>query len=440
MTSQAPALSGAPSGSLPAHRAQAPGRWRGAASLAVLLVMLFAMTVMVAYANRALIFEQRTSANQYRATLAFEAAESGLEWAIALLNRGGSVDAACAPVDAASGVPFRERMLTIDVDTAAIATAGRSAACTNVAGTVACDCPDAGDPAPADPGVSAYVPTHRVSFEATGQPGTVRVVSEGCTSAAQPCVAGAAETADGTARVETVVGLVSALARPPVAAVTAKGNINASDDFVAINADSLAGGITYDAGGTITVEAGSAISAPGTPAQASTVAQDRAFRDSANNPISDEAMFVRIFGMSKATFQSMPGVKVVNCAGTCDGADLVDATEGGAQQLLWLQGGLDVNSSVAIGSLNRPLLVVVDGTVRLRGGASFFGLLYSTAATWNNGSSGSGGVLRGAAVAEGDFTASGEQVFQYDAFVLDQLATRTGVFTRVPGSWRDRGN
>ncbi len=72
---------------------------RGAASLAVTLLLLFSVTLAVFFANRSLIFEQKTSANQLRATVAFEAAEAGLEWAIAQINDPPVLQAApsCAP-------------------------------------------------------------------------------------------------------------------------------------------------------------------------------------------------------------------------------------------------------------------------------------------------------------------------------------------------------
>ena len=61
---------------------------RGAVALVVALVLLFGMTLIAFFANRTMIFEQRTSANQYRYTKAFEVADAGIEWAIARLNDG----------------------------------------------------------------------------------------------------------------------------------------------------------------------------------------------------------------------------------------------------------------------------------------------------------------------------------------------------------------
>ena len=46
---------------------------RGAATLIVVMLLFFIMSMVAAYTSRNLIFEQRTSANQYRSSQAFEA-------------------------------------------------------------------------------------------------------------------------------------------------------------------------------------------------------------------------------------------------------------------------------------------------------------------------------------------------------------------------------
>ena len=56
-----------------------PGsRQRGAATLIVVMILFFVMTLVAAYTNRSLIFEQRTSANQYRSTQSLEIADAGM--------------------------------------------------------------------------------------------------------------------------------------------------------------------------------------------------------------------------------------------------------------------------------------------------------------------------------------------------------------------------
>ena len=76
------------------------------------MVLSFVLLLTAAYANRNLIFEQHTSVNQYRSTQAFEAAEAGLEWAVALLN-GGRVDDACVETGNSTGFSFRQRYFVV---------------------------------------------------------------------------------------------------------------------------------------------------------------------------------------------------------------------------------------------------------------------------------------------------------------------------------------
>lgn len=83
---------------------------RGAASLIVVMLLFFVLSLTAAYTSRNLIFEQKTSANQSRSTAAFEAAEAGIEWTLAMLN-GGTVSNACA--NQAGGASFQQRYVAI---------------------------------------------------------------------------------------------------------------------------------------------------------------------------------------------------------------------------------------------------------------------------------------------------------------------------------------
>ena len=77
-------------------RTSHPRAQRGAATLIVVMLLFFIVSLVAAYAGRNLIFEQKTSANQYRATQAFEAADAGLEWALAVPStEGGWTPLAC---------------------------------------------------------------------------------------------------------------------------------------------------------------------------------------------------------------------------------------------------------------------------------------------------------------------------------------------------------
>jgi Tfp pilus assembly protein PilX len=68
--------------SLPTQRS----RRCGAAALIVALLLTLAMLLLAAFTHRNLVLEQRSAAQQQRATQAFGATEAGLEWALARLN------------------------------------------------------------------------------------------------------------------------------------------------------------------------------------------------------------------------------------------------------------------------------------------------------------------------------------------------------------------
>ena len=105
----------------------------------------FILAMVTAYAGRNLIFEQRTSINNQRATQAFEMAEAGLEFAVGLLS-GGRVDDRCQPTASTAEVTFRQRHFA-NVDgtfTFSPAQANLRPTCMMLAGGPSCSCPGAG--------------------------------------------------------------------------------------------------------------------------------------------------------------------------------------------------------------------------------------------------------------------------------------------------------
>ena len=54
------------------------GRSRGIAALGVVMVLFFILAMVGAYTNRNLVFEQRTSANSYRAARSLAAADAAI--------------------------------------------------------------------------------------------------------------------------------------------------------------------------------------------------------------------------------------------------------------------------------------------------------------------------------------------------------------------------
>ena len=397
---------------------------QGAASLALIMVWLVAASLVVLYANRALIFEQRASANQVRSAQAFEAAEAGIEWALALLSHPGPVDSQCRPTDASGARTLRERLLQVDGATGRVSAGPAQAGCGRAAGgTWQCSCPGSGGPAwpPGDTAATAF----SLRVEAGQRAGSFGLVAAGCANATDPC---ASSPADAHAQVSTVVASLPLLAQPPAAAVMAGGSVELGAGTQVSNDDAASGGVTAAAGGAVTLDAATQLlSLPGRPGTASISADDASLQD--------VALFTRVLGLAPSTYRDLPAVKRLDCGSACRSRDISAAWAGGRQAVLWVDGGLDLDADLPLGTAEAPLLLVVDGPLRLTGAQEPWGLVMARSVAWQHAG---GGIarLRGALLAQGDMALAGGVHVMFDAGVLQRLG-RLGSFVRVPGAWHD---
>lgn len=153
-------------------------------------------------------------------------------------------------------------------------------------------------------------------------------------------------------------------------------------------------------------------------------------RDPAQSP---DAFFVQHFGLGKAAWAAQPVVQRLACSGDC-GAALAAALGAGTQRpLVQVDGDLSLRGPLALGTPQRPVLIVVTGRLQLEGAVSLQGLVYAAEVAWTAPAA----PLRGALLAEGSAAGSGPLDVAHDAALLELLRTRQGSFIRVPGSWRD---
>ena len=397
---------------------------QGLASLGIVVVLLVAASLVVLYANRVLIFEQRASANQVRSAQAFEAAEAGIEWALALLSHPGPLDGQCRPTDASGARTLRERLLLVDAGTGRVSAGPAQAGCTRSAGGPwQCSCPDNGGPAwpPGEPAANAF----NLRVEAGQRAGSFGLVAAGCANATGPCAPG---TADAQAQVGIVLASLPLLAHPPGAALMAGGSIELGAGTLLSNTEPASGGVTAAAGGTISRDpAAQLISLPGRPGPASIVADDASLQEA--------PLFTQVLGLAPATYRDLPGVKVLDCGAGCRSRDISAAWASGRQPVLWVDGGLTLDADVPLGSAESPLLLVVDGPLRLIGAQEPWGLVLARSVAWDHAG---GGIarLRGALVAQDGVALAGGVQLMFDAGVLAKLA-QLGTFVRVPGAWHD---
>lgn len=393
-------------------------RQRGAAALIVVLGLMAVLALGTLHAHRGLLLESRMSANQARATMAFEAAEAGLEWAAAQLNHPARIAEDCRP-GATETDSFRKRMLDATPEglVARHATDGgpMRAACVRDEGRWACHCPadGVGSP-PASP--DAEAPAFVVEIHPDARPGIVRVVSRGRASRHTE------------ARVEALHALRPAVAALPAAAVTAQGSIDAGVATL-VNEDPLSGGLVAHAGGVIQASAAQVVTTAGSATAGAVVDADAALA-------SDTAVrrFARTFGLPPTAWARQPGAVSLACGSGCANELVRAAGPDGEYTMVLLRGDAVLSGSIEIGQADRPVALVVQGRLMLDGPVRIHGFVFADGVTWQGTA---GGELRGALVSTQDVTLAAPVVIQRDASVLSALTLHAGSFVRLPGSWRD---
>ncbi|MBE0547933.1 MAG: hypothetical protein IH627_09835 [Rubrivivax sp.] len=471
-------------------------RQRGAASLVVVMVLFFVVSLAAAYASRNLIFEQKTSANQARSTLAFEAADAGVEWALAQLN-GGVINNSCG--DATPTASFQQRYVAI----AANGNISQNIRSTQIAGDWwptcvfdgtqwSCSCPNASPTTlTAATSGSGPFPAFRVWLatpEATAptsspwvaptvpRPGLMPLISVGCSrlpgASSDTCLdyLPRSDIGEGLSSVHAMLALRSGLAVPPAAAVTARLGVApaaVTPKLRVVNADTGSGGFTVNAGDAVANKEVlfDVQSVPGTPADQSFADDDKKFNAlsitaPATTPpappalTAGERMFVSIFGMKRDTYRQQPGLR--RCPSppstTCTAADINALMAQNPGRIVWVDGNLTLDASIGDPAVVPPVpvLLIVDGeTLTLGDDVTVYGFVYlsggaSVTATISLPDAVT--TIRGALVAEGTLvtaypagtpdTASVLTV-SYDRAALDRLSTSYGSWVRLGGGWRD---
>jgi hypothetical protein len=441
---------------------------RGGATLVVLLLLVFMMLLMAAGAHRGLLFEQRTSANQYRAAQAFEAAEAGLAWALSQLNETDFIDASCAPrPEAVDGQTFRDRFVRAAVRQADSSGSGGLSGLPGTGGsagsagpngsgnpggsggsvsplatgpschrdaeraTWACGCP-AQAPPPRAAGTSTASVWFEVGLQPDTTPGLVQLSASGCVGRAGGggCSAGDGEFIEAQAQSKLLVGRIAALTADPGAALTVRGAAHLGESPWRLASQSeVAPGLALRAGAEVDAADLTVLGAPGAPTRSLVLDGDPPL-----HRLTATAMFTTMFRMDKAAWRHQPPVRTVDCGSDCDGA--LRSALGPAFQhpMVWLGQGLHLREATTLGSPEAPVLLLVDGPVRLEAPVTVHGLVYAMSPDWQA----PGGVtVHGAVVAENDLLGAGPARIDHDPALLRRLGERAGTYARVAGSWQD---
>jgi Tfp pilus assembly protein PilX len=406
-----------------------PGPVKGAATLGITLLLFAAASLIALFATRDMLLAQRISARQVHAAQAFEAAEAGLDWALAMLNDDRRIDAACQPTANPNATSFRRRFLVRDPERALLVPTGLAATCTLGGGLGwSCHCATADEPGVTIAATEAA--SFRVTFLPAERSDLVRVNAVGCTSAAGECVPGSIASPDAVAHHQTAYALLSALPVPPVAAVTLRGSFDAGTAAVVLQNTDPETGTAVHAGGTVLAPSAHLAGPPGTPLAAAVVDRDAAL--AASTP---DRFFASHFGADRSGWARLPTVRHMRCDREC-GRELEAAIAAlGDLPTIHVEGDLDLSGPLILGSPAHPVLLVVSGDVHIDGEVGLHGVLYGASLRWDG--AGNAAFVRGALLLDTDCGGQAAPVLARDAAVLDALALESGSFVRINGAWRD---
>ena len=380
---------------------------RGIATLFIAVVLLAIMSLTAFFTSRILVMDQEVAGNQYRTSRALMSAEAGLDALHAQFNspsRANFIDASGDlitgphyPLATSQTTPFN----TLNTANVGIVTSTVTLADISTAG---------------------------------GDNSILSITSLGCWKESGAGVLAACDTCSTACPTNATISQTfvfrGALAGVPSAPLTAKGDISLNSAAITVtNTEGPAQGLTIHAGGTVTANAGNLETLPGRPPESSI-----ASNDSELSTIGTDDFFAKFFGQDKATYKDNANYQH-SCNGVCN--DKLGGLEGA---VIWVDASgslpVKINSNTVIGSPTNPVILIVNGNLQINGSAIIYGIVYSANTVWNNTGGGTSQIV-GAAIAEGDFMATGTPNPTYDSSVLNNLANTLGNYYKIPGSWRD---
>ena len=372
---------------------------RGQILASILILMVLALVALV-YSGNVAVSDLKTSGSLSKSAQAFEAAEAGLQAAIALVNARKDAYVKDA-IDNATLSPSPDGW--IDPNSITQQTTGDGSTFSPTSGTY-----------------STWAAS--VSNVSGGDFTRLLISSRGCSDGCSPCNS----SCKSTAIVSQIMGLLPLFPGNPDASLVAKGTA------------SLSGNMTVDcmaANPHVCIHSGSTVSLqkPDMVNPAGSIIQN----DAALALTTPEALFRQFFGTSQDAVKA--AANIVCSGGSCPAS--INSPNGDGM-LIWVDASspFTINASVAsqIGSPDHPVLMVVynpgGNNFRLNGNTTLYGVIYVIGGWANSG----GGTtsIQGSVITDGDFSGSGTPDPTYNPAVISRVRAM-GNYVAAPGGWSD---
>ncbi len=392
---------------------------QGVATLLVSLVVLTTITFISLYTARTVMVEQKISTNEYRSRMAFEAAETGAEFAIAYIIDGRDRDSD----GQLPGSDADEFLFDTDAD-----------------GTT-------------DSNTMTLPNGSSVAV-------SMQNADDGDLTATEITAQGWSDDGTATRTVTQTVAVVSPLPNAPENPLTTRGTVVINGSATVHNPE---GNSTIWSGGDVDLGANNSTSTEvadpndidypdclGQPLDPCDLIQasdryvaslDIIEYDSSLSNLSNSDFFTNFFGVSPEVYRETRATMDIDIAA----GDSIDQIHLATNEYIWVDGNLNVNgktvgcsqamtgSSLCPQANWGPSILIVDGDLNLSGGPHFYGLVFVTGNVNINGNA----TFQGAIVTQGDTTnTTGSLDVWYNSALLDLIA-QGGRPAGGGGSWRD---
>lgn len=419
-------------------------RQRGIGTIAVSVVLLLVMTVAIFYANRNIIFEQRSAANQVRSTAALEMAEGGIEWAIGKLNNGAEIGTNCEP--SSGGTSFKR--LYVFQGGSTFNPSSLTVGCKRVGTTWTCSCPTSGAvqlPSGSGPSFTvnfATIPT------ASGAPANyadaVQITAVGCTEHTGTGVCSttaSSNAADAMARVSVHLKLSNWLPNNPPSPIVCGSDCTITASYNVVNNSVGTNGILVNAGDSINIPNMNSVTLdtiPGQPRENALVGNDSSLKNlsSSDSSCSNSSMFRAFFGTTIEEYKNRPSVKIISCGSSSDCKTKMDDAYNAGYRAFYFDSDVHLAGNGTLGSPTDPVVLVTEHAWDINGTWDLYGIVFTNSAVVNDMGTGAANIY-GSIVSCQDYRNNGNGTATYDERVFKALFDQGGDFVKVPGSWRD---
>lgn len=355
---------------------------RGAAMLVITVVLLVTSTIIIIFAASQGRILQKIVSNQYRNSMAFQAAEAGLEFGIAYLEQN-HLTILANPINGI--IPIFSNSETTNVTLA-------------------------------NNSQFSIVYTNPIPFNYT----FIKVTSTG-----------RSDDTSATRVVSQLVQFGSLLSTPPSIPVESKGSISMGGNASVTNLEgntAIGSASTISLSGSSTTLTQSGLGNPASIQQNNSTLQNLSLDD----------FFVRYFGSSKDDIKS----KVAHYYSNTNNTNYSGTINGMTGTSIWIDqlsnSTASLSGGTVIGSATHPVLLIINGNFAVSGNVLIYGFVFIMGTTGITNLTGNTQII-GALVTTDTLNMTGSISIAYDSTVLQNLRNEDSLsfYAKVPGSWKD---